>query len=79
MKNIDKTRNYSIEQKNQSKLMSRKQKNVCRILNYIDHLLILVSKVTGCVSISDFAYSLDVHIGITSSAVELNLCNSCGD
>ena len=59
--------------------MSRKQKNVCRILNYIDHLLILVSKVTGCVSISDFAYSLDVQIGITSSAVRLNLCNSCGD
>ena len=35
--------------------MNKKQKKVCKILNYTKHLLILAS-VTGCVSISAFAY-----------------------
>ena len=33
--------------------------------------LILVSAVTGCVSISDFASLVDISVGVTSSAVEL--------
>ena len=32
-KNIDETKNYSIEKINQNELMSRKHKNVCEILN----------------------------------------------
>ena len=32
---------------------------------------ILVSAVTGCVSISDFASLVDISVGVTSSAVEL--------
>ena len=35
--------------------MSQKHKNVCKVLHYIEYLLILASKVTGCVSISAFA------------------------
>ena len=43
-------------------------------LNYIEHFLILASAITGCVSISAFASLLDIHIGITSSAIGLKIC-----
>ena len=43
-------------------------------MNYIEHLLILASAVTGCVSISAFGSLLDISIGITSSAVWLKVC-----
>ena len=35
--------------------MSEKYKNTCQYLNYVEHLLILASTVTSCVSISVFA------------------------
>ena len=40
-------------------------------LNYTEHLLVLVSTVTGCVSISVFASLVGILVGITSSAVVL--------
>ena len=40
LQNIDKTRNFLIEEINQNELMSRKYKNVCTTLNYIEHFLI---------------------------------------
>ena len=40
-------RNYLIEELNQNKLINKKHKNVCRVLNYIDHLLIKISTITG--------------------------------
>ena len=49
--------------------MSKKHKKVCGVENYIEHLLILVSTVTGCNSISAFASLAGVPVGITSSAV----------
>ena len=49
-------------------LVSKHHKNV---LNCIKHLLILVSAVTGYVSISAFASLLGIAIGIESSAVEI--------
>ena len=36
--------------------------------------LILSSAVAGCVSISAFALLVCVSVGITSSAVEINIC-----
>ena len=47
LKNIDETRNYLSEEINQNELMSKKHKKVYRVLNYIKHLLILISAVTG--------------------------------
>ena len=47
LKKIDEMRNYLIEEVNQNKLMNKKHKNVCRVLNYIDHLLIKISTITG--------------------------------
>ena len=35
--------------------MNEKYKKTCKYLNYVDHLLIVGSTVTGCVSISTFA------------------------
>ena len=54
--------------------MSKKHKKVCIILNYIEDFLILISTVTGCVSISVFASLFGIPIGITSSAIELKIC-----
>ena len=39
--------NYLNEELNQNKLMNKKYKNVCRVLNYVDHLLIIISTITG--------------------------------
>ena len=74
LKNIDKIRNNFIEEMNQNELMSKKHKEVCRVLTYIEHLLILTSAVTGCVSIAAFASLIGIPVGITSSAVGLNIC-----
>ena len=44
------------------------------VLNYIEHLLILVSTITSCVSISAFTSLVGIPIGITSSAIGLKIC-----
>ena len=58
--------------------MSKKHKKVLyyfvRGLNYIEHLLISMSTVTGCVSISAFASLVGIPIVITSSAIILKIC-----
>ena len=64
LKNIDETRNYFLEEKEQNELISRKHKKICTSLNYTEHFLILASTVTGCISISAFASLLDIPIEI---------------
>ena len=64
-----KNRNYFIEEINQNDLMNRKHKKVCTTLSYVEHLLILVSAVTGCASNPAFASLVGVPVGIASSAV----------
>ena len=54
-KKIDEIRNYLIEEINRNELMSKKDKKICRLLNYIDHWLIAISTITWCVSIPAFA------------------------
>ena len=54
--------------------MSKKHKKVCITLNYIEHFLILASTITGGISISAFASSLGIPLGITSSAIGLKIC-----
>ena len=58
--------------------MSKKHKKVCRVLNYIDHLLIVISTVIGCVFISNFASLVGIPIGITSFAIGLKICAITG-
>ena len=55
-------------------MISKKHRTVCKAFSYIEHLLILASAVTGCVSISAFASLVGISEGITNSAVELNIC-----
>ena len=54
LKNIDETKNYFVEEIEQNELMCKKHKKICTTLNYIEHFLILVSAVTGCISIFVF-------------------------
>ena len=72
LKNIDEVRNYFNKQKNQNELMSKKHKNVCRVLNYMKQLLILVYTITGCCFYSAFASLVGIPAGVASSAVGLN-------
>ena len=51
--------------------MSKKHKKVCRVLNYIEGSLVLISTISGCVSISAFTALAEIPIGITSSAIGL--------
>ena len=74
LKKIDEIINYLIEEINQNELMSKKHKKVCRVLNYIEHSLIVISTITGCVSIFAFASLVGIPIGITSSTVGLKMC-----
>ena len=55
-------------------MKSKKHKKVCATRNYIEHFLILASAITGCVSISAFASLVGIPIGITISAIGLNIC-----
>ena len=67
-------RNYFIEETNQNELMSKKHKKVCGVFNCIEHLLILASTITGCVSISAFVFLVGIPIGIKDSAKGLKIC-----
>ena len=53
--------------------MSKKLKKFCSALNYIEHLLILTSSVTGCISISAFASLVGIPLGIRCSVVGLKI------
>ena len=74
LKNIGETRNCFIEKMSQNKLMIKKQKNVCRVLNYVEHLIVSNSAVTGCVYISAFASLDGILLSVTRSTVGLKLC-----
>ena len=52
---VNEARNYLLEETKHNELLSKKCKETCTKLNYIEHQLILASTVTGCVSISAFA------------------------
>ena len=53
-------------------MTSKNHKKVCTTLNYIEHLLVLASAVTGCVSIS--ASLVSIPIGNASSPVGSKIC-----
>ena len=67
-------RNYLIREINRNELISKKHKKVCRVLNYTDHSLIVISTITGCISISAFASLVGIPIRIASSTIGLNIC-----
>ena len=76
LERIDEIRNYLNEQINRNKLMRKEHKKVCRVLNYIEHSLIWIFTITGCVSISDFVSLVSIPIGIKFYNKIQNLCNN---
>ena len=68
LKNIEEIKNYLINKIDENDLMSKKPKKGFTILNYTENFFILVSVITGCVSISAFASLVGIPMGITSSA-----------
>ena len=74
LKKIDEIRNYLIEEINRNELLSKKHENVFRVFNYIDQSLIVISTITGCVSISAFASLVGISIRITCSAIGVQMC-----
>ena len=54
--------------------MSKRHKKVCTNLNYIEHFLIVASKITECISISAFSSLIGIPLGITSFATGLKIC-----
>ena len=68
---VDQTRNYFIEEIKQNDLISKTHKKICKILDYIKHLLILACTVTGCVSISGFASLVCIPVGVASFVITI--------
>ena len=68
-KNMDETKNYLIEEINKNELMSKENKTFYRVFNYIEHLLILISTLLDAFFLS----LIGISIGITSSAIRLNI------
>ena len=54
--------------------MSKRHKKFCKVLNYIEESLIIISTITGCVFISAFASLVGILVGITSSAIGVTVC-----
>ena len=50
-KNVE-TRNYLLDGIKHNDVMNKECKKTCKFLNHVEHLLILASTSTGCVSIS---------------------------
>ena len=71
------TRYYFIEQIKQYELICKKHKKICKILNYTEDLLILASKVTGCVSSYSFASLAGIPVDITTCSNNKDLCDKC--
>ena len=71
---IEETRSYLLEEIKHNDFVSRKHKKTCKTLSYIEHVLILATAFTGCVSISAFASVVGIPVGITSSAIGLKSC-----
>ena len=54
--------------------MGKKHKKVCTTLNFIEHLLIVASTLTGCVFMSAFASLVGIAVDIASSVLRLKIC-----
>ena len=73
LENINDTRFYLLEEVEQNESMSKRDKKVCATLNYIEHIIILVSTITRCILISAFASLIGIPIGITRYSIGLKI------
>ena len=54
--------------------MSEKHEKICLTLNYMEHVVILASTITGCILISAFASLIGIPIAIKNSTIGLKIC-----
>ena len=47
---------------------------MCRVFNYMKHLLILVATVTGCIYIFSFPSLIGIPVGTASFTIGLKVC-----
>ena len=73
LRKIDETGNYLLDETKYNFLMSEIYKKTCKYLSYVKHLLVLVSTVAGCLSISAFASLVVIYVGITSSVIVIKI------
>ena len=66
-------KNDLLEEIKHNDFMSKKDKNVCRVLSCFEHFLVFISEFSDYVSMSAFTSSVVVPLGITISAVELKI------
>ena len=62
-------RNYLLHEIKHNYLMSEKHKKTCKYWNYVEHLLILASTISGCVSISALGSLVCAPIGVTTFTI----------
>ena len=55
LRKVVETTNYLLDEIKNNDLKSEKYERLCKNLNYVEHVLILASAITGCVWISAFA------------------------
>ena len=55
-------------------MISKKHKKSCTTLDYIEHFLVLASSIIESISISAFASTIVITIGIASSLIGLKIC-----
>ena len=67
-------KNYFIEEINQNELLGKKDKKVPTIFSYIEHFLVLVSVITGCVSTSAVTSLVGIPTGFTSFRGRIKSC-----
>ena len=73
LKNIDDTRNYFLKEIKQNKLMSRKYRKLCTTLNYIENFSFSFYNYWMCLNFLLLLILLGISIGVTSSAIGLNI------
>ena len=54
LRKVVETTNYLLDEIKNNDLKSEKCERLCKNLNYVEHVLVLASTVTGCVWISAF-------------------------
>ena len=74
LKILNETENYLLQEIKDNELVIKKHKNDWIVLNYVEHLHILVSTITGCISISAFVSLVFISVEITSSALGMKTC-----
>ena len=54
--------------------MGKKHEKVCRVSNYIDRSLIVISTIAGCVSVSPFAFLIGFSNWNYEFSIGLKIC-----